>query len=247
MLTRRSLAALTVSLLLCPSASRADLKLSLEAPGVQASTVGGIVTETFNELTLGPHTTLHSSIGTYTASSTGLTVVAPDAFGGSGQTNYMATGAESGQTSVVLTFNSPQSYFGLYWSAVDPENSLRIYSGSTLLREIDLGTINGLLLATGKPLQYFSNPNSHQDAFEPFVYLNITGTLGTTFTSVAFVNGDTRTGFESDNHSVLAVPEPSPMALSIVGLLTIAGHTLWRARAVRLPRPETMIRWRTAR
>ncbi len=34
---------------------------------------------------------------------------------------------------MTLTFNGPQSYFGMWWSAADVNNTLQFYSGGTLL------------------------------------------------------------------------------------------------------------------
>jgi hypothetical protein len=235
MLGRKSLASLAASavLLMSPSASRAGYTVSIDAPKTQASTVAGVVTETFNTLALGSYTTLNTPIGTYSASSPGLIVVAPDAFGGANQTQYMAVGAQSGPTlTTTLTLTTPASYFGIYWSAVDSQNSLVIFSGATPELTINQATI--LALVAGNSA-YFGNPNNGLDTTEPFVYLNINTTGGSEITSIKFVNESTATGFESDNHSVTSVPEPTSAIMLGLGLTTLTGITLRR----RMARPAT--------
>jgi len=67
---------------------------------------------------------------------------------------------------------------------------------------------------------YKGNPSNGQDPSEAFLFLNIFGTSGTTFTSVVFSNSGTGTGFESDNQTILAstVPEPSTYGMLFAGL-----------------------------
>ncbi len=151
-----------------------------------------------------------TSIGTY---SSGGSIVAPDAYSGDG-TNYLSVGAQSGHTSYTLTFNSAQTYFGLYWNALDSENSLTIYNGSTALMTFNASTFSSLSSL------YKGNPSNGQDSSEDFLFLNIFGTSGTTFTSVVFHNSGTGTGFESDNQTILAstVPEPSTYGMLFAGL-----------------------------
>jgi hypothetical protein len=236
--TRSSLAALAASavLLLSPSASRAGYTVTVDAPGVQASTVAGVTTETFDARSIGSYTTLNSSIGQYTATTPGFAVLGPDSYGGADQTRYMAVGAQSGQTSATLTFFAPQSYFGLYWSAVDGLNSLVVFNGATPVLTVNEGSIFALLAATGHAASYFGNPNNGQDRSEPFVYLNIFGTAGSQFTSVSFLNNGTYSEFESDNHSIAsAVPEPSSIVLLGLGATALTGISLRRrfARAAK--------------
>jgi hypothetical protein len=221
-------------LLVSPSYSRAGLVVTVEAPGVQSTTIGSpVLVETFNARPLGPYTSISSAIGTYTSSSPGAVVVAANAFGGANQTRYISVGAQSAPTTAMdLTFFGPQSYFGLYWGAVDAQNSLEVYDGATLLSTITRSTFNSQLVNTGLPngLGHFGNPNTGQNTSEPYAFINITGTAGTTFDRVRFVNNGTGTGFETDNHTV-AVPEPTSMISAGIGLLGLAGYGLRRKKA----------------
>jgi hypothetical protein len=156
-----------------------------------------------------------------------LAMVRADIFGGAGGAgNYFSVGAQSGSASpVTLTLNGPQSYFDMWWSAADINNTLQFYSGSTLLATYATASV-----FTGIPGAYFGNPNNGGDSGEPFAYLNFNGSLETTFTSVVFSNsGSTGTGFESDNWSVHAVPEPSSLVLCGTSA-AIVGLGLWRRR-----------------
>ena len=227
-------------LALSPLRAEAGLVLSAEAPGVQATTVQGVVTESFDgfpkEITSGP---LSTAVGTF---SSGLAIVPANQYGGAGGSGeYAAVGVESGTTSTTLTLNGPQSYFGFWWSAADANNTVQFYSGSTLVGTFNSATALGALSASG----YYGDPASGfhgQDSTEKFAYLDVNGTDGTTITSVVFGNSG-GTGFELDNLSVEAdpaastgqaipdgitgaVPEPSSVVLTGSALLLGVAATL---------------------
>jgi hypothetical protein len=98
-----------------------------------------------------------------------------------------------------LTLNKPSSYFGLWWSAGDPYNTLSFYSGNTLVATFDTKSILDSL-----PQSYFGNPTGTfkgQDGGEPFAFLNVYGKPGVTWNRVVFDNPGS-SGFESDNWTV---------------------------------------------
>ena len=231
------------------SAPRADagLVLSYNNPGVQASTVAGVTTETFDSYSTGTYAVngYSTAIGSFT--SPGIAVVAANLYGGAGGTgNYFAIGAESGTTTATLALKGAEGYFGFWWSAADSGNSLAFYSGDQLL-----GTFSAASALSSLSSAYNGNPNSKfsGNTGEKYAYLNFTGTNGTTFDRIVFTNAGTGTGFEADNFSILAgstavsgnvvsngitaasVPEPSSLAMVAVGGL-IGGGTWLRRRRI---------------
>ncbi len=232
----RPAAVATAFVLLAPLTSGAGIMATAEAPGVQSSTMANVVVETFNSRPVDSYTLIDSPIGTYTAGTPGAAVVAANAFGGANQTRYLAVGAQSDPTTFAdLTFFGPQSYFGLYWGAVDDMNQLDFFSGSTLLMTFNRTNLSSMFQTTGGPFGtgHFGNPNTNENTGEPYAFLNFVGTDGTTFDRVRFRNLGTSTGFESDNHTISAVPEPSSIvtaSLGGIGLLGLA-HRGRRGRA----------------
>jgi hypothetical protein len=112
---------------------------------------------------------------------------------------------------------------------------LEFYSGGLQVATFDVNTVTKYLSSA-----YLGNPDigpfQGQDASEYFVYLNFTGTDGTTFDKIVF-NNATSSGFESDNHSVYdkditkipgtvvgAVPEPSTVVAGALLLLPFGLH-----------------------
>jgi outer membrane autotransporter protein len=238
---------LTLLITTAPRAFSQAFWVSIEAPGVehqvsplvangQAYGAAGVNVETFD----GPHTPAlvpdavnpgfnfnnDASIGSY---SRGL-IVSANQFGGAGGKGlYFDVNTTIGVNSpsaVILTFKSPQRYFGLWWSAGDPNNVLQFKSGNTLLQTFTTADvtnfINGLPAATRS--LYRGNPNAAfkgQDSSENFAFLNFFAdptNPKVTFNTVTFSNSKT-TGFESDNHTIAAsytdlsgtgVTEPAP-------------------------------------
>jgi RHS repeat-associated protein len=207
--------------------SPGTLSIYLSPPAAQSTVVSGAITETFDALSTGTHTTSYVStagIGTYTGSSTQpFAIAAPNEFGGatdsssSTGTNYFAVGTESGsENPVSLTLAQPVSYFGFWWSAGDTNNRIALYSGSSLYGTFTTanlltflnngsGTINAINGTTYETSAYFGNPNitsGTNDSGEPFAYVSFAIT-GATITQIVFYNESTTTGFESDNHSVI--------------------------------------------
>ena len=208
------------------------LMVYLSAPGAggESTSVPGALTETFDALATGKHTSAYVStagIGTYGSSSQTFAIEPPTApyleYGGATDsthttpTNYFAVGSDSSSTApVYLTLTKPVSYFGFWWSAGDTNNRVALYSGSTLYGTFSTASLLSLLNnGTGtitanngtayETSAYFGNPNiasGANDSAEPFAYVSFVIT-GATIDTIAFYNASTGTSFESDNHSAI--------------------------------------------
>lgn len=222
------------------STCRAGIVYTIDAAGVQASTVAGVTTEAFNSTSQGDYSTLGTAVGTLTSANSGHFAIVPassgayGAYGGAGGTgNFFALGNESGSYQpVTLSLSGPESYFGLWWSAADSQNSLALFSGSRLVTTVTTSDLMSLINGSGDSGAYYGNPNNRQDGGEPFVYVNFFADSTTPITSVVFMNPSS-TGFEADNFSVgaAAVPEPSSLALGGMAAAVVALALRTRRRA----------------
>jgi hypothetical protein len=195
-----------------PAPAAAGLILTTEAPGVQSSQVAGVITETFDTIPTGSYSTLATAVGTF--SSPGVGIVDANVYGGAGGIgHYLAVGVQSGTLESTLTLNGPQSYFGFWWSAADPGNSMELYSGASLLAIFNPATALGALADPG----YLGNPNGGGNAGEKYAYLNFVANGGTTFDKIVFKNASLGSGFEMDNFSILATPVNPPPGTEIPG------------------------------
>jgi hypothetical protein len=215
--------------------------------GQQESTVCTNCAETFNDETLGSATSIGLEFGdtgiTGTISTTGvpsgyrMAVKAADQYGGANGSRYLEGPLNPYLTST-MTLNLSQSvnYLGLWLSAIDGYNQITLYSGSTVVGTYtSTGQIRPAINATGNASSYLGNPNTAflgQDNEEQFAYLNFTGTGGTMFDSIQFVQTEQHRGFELDNISVAKLttpdpptetPEPVTSAAIAGGLILLAG------------------------
>jgi outer membrane autotransporter protein len=203
--------------------------VSIEPPGVdfqqsplvvtgQNYGAAGVEVENFNRLPLGVQTFNFNNdpaIGSY---SPGL-IRPPDQFGGAGgNTRYLtvntALGVAGAPSSTTVTFVNPQRYFGLWWSAGDPNNVLQFFSGSTLLQTFRTSDVTNFIansptLTAAQKAAYRGNPNPQfrgQNSGEDYAFLNFFAgptNPNVTFDRVVLSNSLT-TGFESDNHTIAA-------------------------------------------
>ena len=235
--------------------AEAQLIVTLEDPGIQATTVAGAQTETFDDLGLaaGKYNSLSSAYGTYSApgSTQGIALLNHNQFGGSNNSQYIAFGAESGQAQMTLNLNNSETYFGFEWSAGDVNNIVTFFNGSTSVGSLKVGDLIADIAKRADKTLYYGNPNNRsQDPTEPFAYVNIF-TPNTTFNKIVFSNsGSTGTGFEMDNHSFASqvpgvlpgtqvglVPEAATFVSSGTALLIGLG-VAWRRRRVLSPTPD---------
>jgi hypothetical protein len=170
-----------------------------------------VIVETFDELNAGfiskPVAFAgNTALGNYDH----LLVLSANAFGGAaGKGTYMSVniGRNKGSSPTTLTLATPQRYFGLWWSAGDPNNLLSFYSGSTLLETFRTSDVVNFINAQPNKNAYYGNPNNGQNKREPYAFLNFYADLSNpslTFDRIVFSNVGT-TGFEQDNHTLATV------------------------------------------
>jgi hypothetical protein len=114
----------------------------------------------------------------FVSGSNGIGFGAPDQAVGADTTKYLSTGIGS----IVLSFTTNQTYFGLLWGSVDNYNTLSFYDNNDLV-----GSFTGT--------QIWASANGNQDQQGTF-YVNFTNTDGT-FNKV--VASSTQYAFELDN------------------------------------------------
>ena len=177
-------------------------------------------------------------------------IQANDQFGGNGTGNYL--GIASG-ASVTATFASPVQYFGLYITALDANNGLKLYSGTTLLLDFSATVLTALLpnnaTSTVQAIdgtlyntnQYYGQPVTNLNPTEPYAYLSFFATGGTTISKVVLTEPTNTAIFETDNYSIrtiaplvnttlVLIPEPSVSAMTLLGALSV-GAIIWRKKS----------------
>jgi len=209
--------------LIAMQTAHAGIIFTTEAAGVQQTSVAGTVTESFNLLPVGPLAAYASEIGQYSA---GGQVSSPNAWGGSGQSLYLAVGAQSSTLSYSVDFVRDLNFFGIYWAAGDRLNELRFYNGNSLIQSFSTAQV-----FAGLSSAYDGNPNTGANRSEKYAYLNFFTTGNTTFNRVQFYNAGTSTGFETDNHSIrefvnpvveTQTPEPATLLLTGAAFIGLA-------------------------
>jgi hypothetical protein len=192
---------------LCLSAI--SLALSLGAISVNAAT-NGLVDFDY---TVGQYTSTQANVITQTFATT----AAPGGYVGGGyfstttseyaipkgsDSNYYSVGISGGQTGPgIVTLAGPSNYFGFLWGSPDSYNHISFYSGDTLLASFDGSAV--LQPPTGD--QNYS------------AYFNVYANSPLNITSVVF-QSEGGNAFETDNHSVSAVPEPETYGMMLAGL-----------------------------
>lgn len=183
--------------------SQGEIIFSFEGAGVQATTVSGAVTETFDNINPGTYASYSSPTigGTYTP----LMVTSANVYGGAGGTLSFAD-LNGSPVQTTLTFTGSKTYFGMWWSAGDWTDRLQFYSGSTMVGSFVVGDLIPYLAAG-----YYGNPNGNMagNTGEPYAYVNFTGVAGTTFDKIVLTES-AGGGFESDNHSIFDQPINPP-------------------------------------
>lgn len=227
---------LSLATLTHPVMASTPFTVSIEAPGAETANYSNLLNynvENFDNGLTASNSVQNfawSNVGNYTS---GL-VQGANQYGGAGGTgNFfdVNSGISGGVTTSTLNLTTPQSYFGLWWSAGDVNNTLSFYSNGQLLETLTTANVESYIAALPNSGAYNGNPSGQyqgQDNGEPFAFINFYDIVGT-FNQVVFSNAG-GTGFESDNHTVAtgyksitgtvvtaAVPESS----SVLGIFVI--------------------------
>ncbi len=209
--TRHSLLMTVIStgslfLLMGSANAQSDEIIVTTAEGVGSfnTTLSGTSVENFNNLSIGDNYNVNwSGVGTIDQ----VSVLNANQYGGApydngtGASPYAVQSASSalgGIQTTTLTLNNSSSYFGLYWSAGDPNNSISFYNGNTLV-----GSFSTASLMDKLPSSYNGNPNyagpfGGLDPNEPFGFINFYAGTGTEWNKVV-LSDTASSGFESDN------------------------------------------------
>ena len=163
--------------------------------------------------------------GTYTLNTVSSFVIQANDDYGANMGQYMAFGAQSGTSgAITLSFDRKLSYFGMSWNAGDANNRVSFYNGTTLVGHyltsniitslsastvttVDGNTIYNTSRYKGRPTGGGTTGTAPSvNTAEPYAYLNFfASNASSVFDHVVFSNsGTTGTGFETDNHTVVA-------------------------------------------
>lgn len=180
-----------------------------EQPGVQVSTVAGTTMLNFDTLPTGKLSKNVDFLGAGTIDK--VYVIPANQYGGAADATYPNGSPYSVESSssglganptTTLTWNDPSAYFGMWWSAGDPNNYLSFYSGTNLLAQFDTKWLDQKV---GK--SYYGNPvpgtNHGKDSGEAFAFINFYAVDGAKFDKIVLSNPGS-SGFESDNWTVRA-------------------------------------------
>lgn len=248
-ISRLVLLAVLGSVLPCSAIS---ISVYVAAPGVVSSPVTGgtAVNEDFSSSpnwSQGTYTSNRTrNIGTFVLTpQSALQIVNSNQYGGAGNAGrYGAIGAQSGTSgAITLNLTSPTTFFGMWWSAIDPYNGVSLYDNNNFLMRIGGADLISLFRASStltaqnntvyQTSSYLGKPgtNTRPNMGEYYAYVMFRAS-GLTFNRLVFDNsGTTSTGFEFDNFQVRS------------GVITIPGTTvlLTQYQISAVPEPSVWI------
>lgn len=229
------------------ASASATINLYLSANDVQSAETSGFVsgttftTENFSSATVGAFSSYVGTVGTYTTAS-GAVIKDNNIYGGNGSGKYL--GISSG-TTTTLTLTAPAQYFGIYFTAGDAYNSFQIKREGVTLLSFNTAELIKLLPNTSagritaidglvyNTQDYYGQPGLPPETWnnntEPYGYIHIIATGGTTFDQVLLSQADNgiTAVFENDNHSIRATAPTIPGVLVNVTGAIPEPSTLW--------------------
>jgi hypothetical protein len=217
----------------------ASFSVTIENAGVQNANLSNLVNahvDTFDGETQGYSATGFQwnegsiNIGSYQ----NTLVMNADQYGGAGgKDKYFDVDTNrsgNGQKVSTLNLKTPQSYFGLWWSAGDANNVMTFLSQGQTVFSMTTADVVSYIAKLPNKSSYYGNPNStfkNQNTGEPYAFINIYD-VGGTFDQIQFTNVG-GTGFESDNHTIATgyksitgdVVTTVPESSSVLGVFAI--------------------------
>lgn len=199
----------------------AAVTIGIEAAGVASSTITGynLYVETLDTVANGAPTLTFGNSGITGSDSGFINIGAANIYGGAGGTGSFGT--VTGDTTITLS--QSVTYFGLWGSALDGQNTVALYNNDTLIGSYALQSI--LESSAGYSSNYKGNPFNGGDAGENFAFFNFKSDA--VFNKIKLIQ-NSGGGFEFDNLTVglvSAAPEPSTWAMLLIGFGAI-GYTL---------------------
>lgn len=138
------------------------------------------------------------------------------------------------------------NYFGIWITAMDASNLLRLHTASGQVLNFDSSVLkNDIAADAANGSRYYGNPDNGADPLEPFAYVNFYDVNGY-FTAVDVTNNGP-SNFESSNHAAgyfsslviqgnpVSVPEPAGIGVLAAGLI---GMAFGRRRPAAKPGPS---------
>jgi len=191
-----------LSALLLTSALPASAELIItyaENPTANLSSLKNTEVFTFDNLATGVDKNVSwKGVGTFDQ----LYVKSTDVYGGATSaaspkgSNYSLQGAGTEVLSSTLRLDNNSSYFGMWWSAGDPNNVLKFYEGDKLVGSFTTASLLGEL-----PDSYYGNPkNRGMNGKEAYAFINFYGDAKTAWDKIVLTNNNS-SGFESDNYT----------------------------------------------
>ncbi|RYD34725.1 MAG: hypothetical protein EOP85_19585, partial [Verrucomicrobiaceae bacterium] len=177
------------------SQATAAISIYLSPNGIETaedSGISNVTTETFNGRENGSVNNFEGAVGTYTAP-WGGDVNDGNIYSGATQGKYL--GIQSG-SSTTLSLTGNVAYFGLYFSAGDGGNSFEVKSNGVTLFSFNTAALIAMLPRTDEgrivaingqeyhTKDYYGQPGTSHNGTEPYAYIHIIGTEGTTFDQI---------------------------------------------------------------
>jgi hypothetical protein len=210
-------------------AAQAVTTVTVEAAGATTTSLtnGQIAVETFDTQSNGTNiitvNTSFAAIGV-TGVFTDAQVLVADQYGGAGGIGNQA--AVRGGNPLEISFTgTPLNYFGVWASALDAANTVSFYQGATLLSSTNL-------TAFPLPGTYSGNPGGTfvgQNASEKYGFFSFRVSEGYDRVILSQNGGG---GFELDNVTIGAVPEPASWVMLIAGFGLVGAAARRRRTAV---------------